>query len=243
MRQKPVTYASPRHFPLDMAKANDAMTPEQALATVASVRNYRERLTGRAAGLVWMVWGFALALLASTDMLALTEGTMTTTEGWGARGDSAALATTVVAVSCLLAGALVTNAVWKAHALERGEHHRSWVTWAGVAGLVIAGMLAGLAIIEVLSRRAAEDAADWNYVIIMPLVGAMAAGLIALLQRRRVSAWPGTCVAVLLLAIQFILPLSNDIAREQELVVNIQLSTFAILITFLATGFWYYKRG
>lgn len=228
---------------MDMAKSNPAMTPAQALETVAAVRGYRERLTGRAAGIVWMVWGFALALLASTDMLALTNDDTPTTEGWGARLDSAALATMAVAVACLLAGALVTNAVWKAHALERGLQHRSWVTWAGVATLVAVGMLTGFAIVEILSRRITADSADWNYVIIMPLMAAMGAGLIALLQRRQVSPWPGACAALLLLAVQFIVPLSNDMTREQDLVVNIQLSTFSILVTFLAAGFWYYKRG
>lgn len=226
-----------------MVSPPPAMTPDQALQTLAAVRDYRERLTGRAAGLVWMVWGFALALLASTDMLALSSDDAPQTEGWGIRIDSAAVATMVVALACLFAGVLVTNAVWKAHALERGERHRSWVTWVAVAGLLVAGSAIGVAIVEVLSRTSGPDTADLNYVIIMPLVAAMAAAILGVLQRRRVSAWPGAAAALLLVLVQLVVPLANDIAQEGDLIVNIQLSTFAILTTFVATGLWYYKRG
>lgn len=220
-----------------------AMTPDQALRTVATVRGYRERLTGRAAGVVWMVWGFALALLASSDMLALSADEPSGTEGWSVRLDGAAVSTMVVALGALLGGILATNAVWRAHALERGERHRAWVTWLAVAALVAVGGAVGFSIVEVLSRGVQADDADLQYVIIMPLVGAIAAAILTVLQRRRVQPWPGIVAAVALLALQFAVPLVIDMADEGDLVVAIQASVFGILLAFVATGLWYHRRG
>lgn len=225
-----------------MASAETAMTPAQALATVASVRAYRERLTGRAAGLVWIVWGFALALLASNDMIGLA-GDATASGGSGVRTDGPALTALLLLVAVLAGGALASNVIWKAHALERGTTHRSWVTWLAVLGLLVAIGGVGFLMLTVLLHGSSPGDPASSQVLVWPLVGAVAAGLLAILQRRRVAWWPGLLCALVLVALQVGVGLSVDLAREREVFVAVQASMVGILVLFVATGLWYAKRG
>lgn len=220
-----------------------AMTPEQATEAIASVRDYRQGLTARAAGLVWMVWGLALAILASADMvgiLNLDEESMVEGEGWIWPG----LISVLMPLAALAAGAIITNAIWKAHALERGAHHRSWVAWLGIIGILAAGVAIGFLSITLAQEFLNEPGApSTTYILVMPLVAAVAAGLIAVLQRRRVKSLPGILAALALVGVEFLLPVLTHGTLEEKILQGVQTTMFAIFTVFVATGLWYYKRG
>lgn len=231
-----------------MATTQQSMTPDQALQTLATVRDYRERLTGRAAGIVWMVWGFALALLASIDMIALVDGDGSLAAGAAGSGAGTGFVwpgwiTLLLPVAALVAAALTTNAVWRAHALERGATHRSWVAWVAIVGLLVAGAGIGFAVVQMLADGVSADDPASSYVLIMPLLAAVAAGIIAVLQRHRVSLLPGLAAAVLLIGLQFAIPLATSDELDAALMRGIQTSMLGIVAVFVATGLWYYKRG
>jgi hypothetical protein len=218
-----------------------AMTPAEATAAIRDVRDYRQGLTGRAAGIVWMVWGFALAILASADMVGLVTINVPAVEGTHLYWPG--LVPILMPILALAAGALVTNAVWKAHALERGDRHRSWVAWVAIPGLLLTGALIGYFSIQLSVLLTPKGAHESTYIMIMPLVAAVAAAVIAVLQRRRVGVLPGLVGVALLVALEFLLPVLTHGTLEQRILQGIQTSMLGIFTVFIATGFWYYKRG
>lgn len=182
-----------------MAQALPAMTPEEALQTVASVRGYRERLTGQAAGIVWLVWGMALTFHAFLVLFVESPGQgadVVTGTGTLAKGWALELLGLVLMVGW---AGFVTNAVWRSHALEAERPHAPWIPFAaGLAVVLVVGA------INTLSNQLATDAGQQFGPLgigFAPLAFLAAAGAvaIALLQRRRVRMLPGLLGALLLL--------------------------------------------
>ncbi len=93
-----------------MAADNATMTPEQAIAVLGETRQYRETLTARAVGIIWLVWGAMLALLTTADM-ALYFGAELADISFP---NGLMFAFTALFVGL---GGAITNLVWRAHAL------------------------------------------------------------------------------------------------------------------------------
>jgi hypothetical protein len=171
------------------------MSPQQALSTIANLRTYRETLTRRAAGIVWMVWGLALSFHAFAVVFVEFPGLGNDVAegGAGLVANSWALESAALVVMLAVGGAL-TNAVWRAHALETERTHPSWMPYLASA-LVVLGMGA----LVFLSNQAGQF--DPQGIAFAPLALLAAAGAVAvaMLQRRRVSAMPGLVGALVLL--------------------------------------------
>lgn len=177
--------------------SHPAMTPEQALQTVASVRAYRERLTARAAGIVWMVWGLALSFQAFAALFAEFPALgADVVEGDGPGGMMAGgWALEIVAIVLMVfCGGGLTNAVWRAHALDAERQHAAWIPYA--AGLGIAVLFVALL---TASNRLADVGPDGIAFAPLALFAAVGAVAIAVLQRRRVPMLPGLLGSLLLL--------------------------------------------
>jgi hypothetical protein len=211
------------------------MTPQQALETIAQVRGYRERLTARAAGQVWMVWGLALALLATTELAALVPAPEP--EGEGLRVGLAWQALPLP-LAALAGGVLATNAVWRAHALERGERHRSWVAWAAVGAFLVAAMATGLLALLAVVAWAVPAGPD-TQVLVGPGIAAVGALLLSVLQRRRVPAAPGLAAAAALVAANLLLPLVPGASLAERVYGGVQAGSATIAAAFVAVGLWH----
>ncbi|MCA1811544.1 MAG: hypothetical protein LC623_05985 [Halobacteriales archaeon] len=170
-----------------------AITPQEAMAALASVKGYRERLTAQAAGIVWMVWG----------LVVLAVGLATFYGSDHAREEVKPVAFSLMA-AVVAAGALLTNAVWRAHALET-ESHAPWVPYAAGLG-TFAAVVGGVELVdwllsEVLHSQAGRTPLGFAPLNLLAAVGALA---IALLQRRRVSPAPGFVAAAALFAVYLV---------------------------------------
>lgn len=228
-----------------MASQPPAMTPEEALQTVASVRGYREQLTARAAGNVWMVWGLVLAILAVSDLVGLHEmeaADESVEEGWSFAFPGWA---PLVAMALALAGgAVATNAIWKANALEAGGRHRSWVAWVGILGLLVIVAAIGVTTVEIMGRVVDPTTApDDTYILLSPTLAAVAAGAIALLQRKRVAAWPGLGAAAALLGAQALIPLLVSGSLQDKIFSGAFWSMTCTIAVFFAVGLWHSRKG
>ena len=180
-----------------MAQTTPAMTPEEALQTVAGVRRYREHLTSRAAGIVWLVWGLALTFQAFVALFVEFPGRgADVVEGDGPGGMMAnGWALEVLAIVLMIgSGAALTNAVWRAHALETERIHAPWIPY-GAAVLLAAIFIA----VPNLSNRFLDLGQTGIGFAPLALFAAAGAALIAVLQRHRVRMLPGLLGGLLLL--------------------------------------------
>lgn len=222
-----------------MAPQTPAMTPEDATAAIRDVREYRQNLTGRAAGLVWMIWGFALALFAAADMASLLPAPDTAVEGWSTL--PVPLALMALPFVALIAGAVATNTVWKSHALETGTKHRAWIAWLGVVGLLVAMVLAAFVTLGLMLIVPPTSSA--TFVWLMPTAGAIGAVMISLLQVRRVKPWAGLAAAAFLLVLQFGLPPLLTGGLDDKIATAVATGMLAILVSFVTVGLVHYRRG
>lgn len=182
-----------------MAQAIPAMTPEEALQTVAAVRGYRERLTGRAAGIVWMVWGLALTFYSFLVLYVEAPGQGTgATEGGAIMANGWILELVGLLVMVAWAG-LVTNAIWRSHALDAERPHAPWIPYA--AGLLVVFVIGAANTLS--NQLATEEGQQFGPlgIAFAPLALLAAAGAVAIaaLQRRRVRMLPGLLGALVLL--------------------------------------------
>jgi hypothetical protein len=170
--------------------APGAITPQQALESLGSIKEYRERLTMQAAGIVWMVWGLVITVCG----LAAVYGNAQMVDG----GKEAVMALWALAIC---GGALVTNAVLRMQALEaRGP--AAWIPYAVGAGALAAVVLLDTGVVE-LARHGfglarTHKALGFGSYNLLPAAGALA---IAYLQRRRVAPTLGYVVAAAFLAL------------------------------------------
>lgn len=222
-----------------MATNKSAMTPEDATAAIRDVRDYRQNLTGRAAGLVWIIWGFALALFASTDMVGALDPPEQPVTGWSTI--PVPWPVMVLPFAALVAGVVATNVVWKSHALETGTRHRAWIAWVAILGLLVAIVVLGLASLGVATTTGPDSGVTFLW--LMPLAGALGAVAISLLQMRRVKPWFGLGAAGFLVAIEFVVPplLSGNL--ETKILGATASAMLAILAAFVTVGLLHYRRG
>lgn len=182
-----------------MAPPTAAMTPEEALQTVAGVRQYRERLTARAAGIVWMVWGLALTFYSFLALFVEAPGQGTDVfEGKGIMANGWILELVGLLLMVTWAG-FVTNAVWQSHALEAERPHAAWIPFA--AGVVVVVLIGALNTLSNQLVTAQGHQVGPLGIAFAPLALLAAAGAvtIAVLQRRRVRMLPGLLGALALL--------------------------------------------
>lgn len=171
------------------------MTPQEALQTIASVRGYRERLTARAAGLVWIVWGFALSFQAFAGLFVEMPGygaDVIAGQGVMAGGWILELVVLVLAVGC---AGFLTNAIWRAHALETDRPHPGWVPFVAGAGVIL--LMVSLTVLSnQTDQQLGPRGIGFSPLALLAAAGAVA---IAILQRRRVRMLPGLLGALVLL--------------------------------------------
>ena len=179
---------------MTMAQTLPAMTAEEALQTVANVRTYREHLTARAAGIVWMVWGLALSFHAFAALFVESPGLGgdVVDGGPGLMANAWAMELAILVVMVAVAGAL-TNAVWRGLALEAERDHPAWVPY--VAGLLVVLSLGAVVFLTNAAGRFGPDGIAFAPLALLASVGAIA---IATLQRRRVPVIPGLLGALVL---------------------------------------------
>jgi hypothetical protein len=182
-----------------MAQAIPAMTPEEALQTVAGVRSYRERLTSRAAGIVWMVWGLALSFSAFAGLFVEYPGLGgDVVEGGPGLMANAWLLEAIVLLVMVAVAATLTTAVWRAHALEAERSHAAWIPY--VAGLLVVVAVVALTVLsnqpEIWGDRRTNQGIAFAPLALLASAGAAA---IAVLQRHRVAILPGLVGSLLLL--------------------------------------------
>lgn len=175
------------------AASPDAMTPQQALDTIASLRDYRERLTARAAGIVWMVWALTLGF-AVMGQLAFEFAAPDVRDG--AWFPAAVGVMVAVALGALALGGLATNAVWRAHAVEGEGLPPRWMAFA--AGTVFVLAFIGLsAILRALLYQ--QTGLGFNFAPLL-LLGSLGCATMAFLLRARLPPRPGLVAAAALFA-------------------------------------------
>ncbi|MEA3136547.1 MAG: hypothetical protein QOC71_828 [Thermoplasmata archaeon] len=227
-----------------------AMTPEQATETIASVRDYRQALTARAAGTLWLVWGLAMAGIAMLDVIiapTIQVDPSTLEPGWNVQEHGWVYM--LLPVTMLLGAVLATNATWKAHALEMRSRHRPWVAWLVAIGLVAAVAVVGLIAIALAltitdpSPAPGQPAFENTYVFVTPVLSGGAALVLAVLLRRRVTPWPGLAAGIVLLAWMAVAPfalggtLSDQVANAGIVHVVLCMATLG------AVGLLHFRRG
>lgn len=226
-----------------MAQPTPAMTPEEALQTVAQVRRYREHLTARAAGIVWMVWGLALSFHAFAALFveAPGQGADVVEGGPGLMANSWALELLVL---LLMVGsaATLTNAIWRAHALELERTHAPWIPYA--AALLVVLSIVALTFLsnqpEVWGKVRTVQGIGFAPLALLAAAGALA---IAILQRRRVPMLPGLLGALLLLNLfvfgRFIaFPQDHDTQSWGAAVMAL-----SSLVVYSAVGLWTMRKA
>lgn len=219
--------------------AATAMTPEEALQTIASVRAYRERLTARAAGLVWIVWGLALSFQAFAGLFVEMPGygaDVVDGEGVMAGGWILELAVLLLAVGC---GGFLTNAIWRAHALETDRPHPGWLPF--VAGIGVILVMVSLTVLSnQVDRQLGPQGIGFSPLALLAAAGAVA---IAVLQRRRVRMLPGLLGALVLLNL-FIF--ARFLAYPQDFDTQAwgaAVMALSALVVYFAVGAWTMRKA
>lgn len=218
-----------------------AMTPEQALQTIAAVRDYRERLTARAAGIVWLVWGLALSFQAFAALFVEFPGLgADVVEGDGAGGMMAGGVWLEAAAVLIMvaAGAALTNAVWRAHALETERPHAPWIPY--VSALALAITFIALVTASNMLLDVGPDGIGFAPLALFAAAGAVA---IAVLQRHRVPMLPGLLGALALLNLFVFgrfLPYPQDLDTQAWGAAVMALSA---IVVYSAVGLWTMRKA
>ncbi|HUR26367.1 MAG TPA: hypothetical protein VM327_10185 [Candidatus Thermoplasmatota archaeon] len=223
--------------------ATPDMTPEEALQTIASVRGYRERLTARAAGLVWMVWGLALSFHAFAALFVEFPGFgADVVEGDGVMPGGWVLELIDIGVTIACAG-ILTNAIWRAHALETERTHAPWIPFAAGAGVIL--LMIALTLLSNQASTTVGHQLGPLGIAFAPLALLAAAGAVAIavLQRRRVPMWPGMLGALVLLNLfvfgRFI-SYPQDVDTQSWGAAMMALSS---IVVYFAVGTWTMRRA
>lgn len=233
---------------MTMASTKSAMTPEAAAAAIAEVGEYRQGLTARAAAIVWMVWGLTMAGVAMLDIVVAPTVQVDPSllnEGWNVQEHGYVYL--VLPLTFLIGGVLATNAIWRAHAIERATRHRGWVAWAALAGLIALVVAVGLTAVYVAIRFTNPGTADrpafgLTYVFITPVFSGGAALLLSLLQRRRVRPLPGLIGTAVLLAWMFLATLLEGSLATKVANAGIVHAVLCVVV-FCGVGLWHFNRG
>jgi hypothetical protein len=214
---------------MTMAQAASAMTPEEALQTVANVRAYREGLTERAAGIVWMVWGVTLGFLLMTSLVYDFANDRVHDGGWWPVAVGIGIAGNLLGLAL---GGLLTNAVWKAHALQGEGLPPRWLAFAAAIVFVLAFI--GL---SALLKAALYSTVrlGFNYSPLL-LFGSLACAAMAFLLRGRIAPRAGLTAAGALFAafvVAYAIPLPWDASMQMAAAVLFCLLDVA---AFVAVG-------
>lgn len=214
-----------------MATTKQAMTPQDAIATLREVGQYRERLTARAAALLWVVWGLVLGVVGF-GVLAETLARVGRDWWWYEA---------ILVPFCFGVGALASNLVWRAHALERDPGHRPWVAWAAAFGALAA--MSGVTFllrILVYVHRSGDPA--FNLAPLL-LAGAIGAVLLAVTARRRAPLLPGLVAAGALAVAFAVLAFGPwSYSPTLELAGNMGL-VLGLVATYVGVGAWLFRQG
>lgn len=222
-----------------MAQPAPAMTPEEALQTVASVRTYRERLTARAAGIVWMVWGLALSFHAFAALFVeyLGLGADVVEGGPGLMRHAWLLELIILVVTVAVASAL-TNAVWRGLALEAERSHPAWVPY--VAALLV---ILSLGAVVFLTNAAGQFGPSGIAFAPLALLAAVGAATIAVLQRHRVPV-RAAAIGAVVLANVFVFGrfLSFDQGHDTQ-AWGAAVMALSAVVVYSAVGLWTMRKA
>ncbi len=222
-----------------------SMTAEAAAAAIADVKGYRQGLTARAAAIVWIVWAMAMATVAMGEVIFAPDFAAEAPEEEGANYGFDAGG--VLPLLMIIGAIVATNAVWRAHAIERDTSHKSWVAWAATLGVVALFTIIGVATINIIVRTTSPEDIIENpgttYVFMSPIFTASIALAITLLQRKRVRMLPGLLLAGALLLTIAVAPLLASGTLEEKMVQVGFAHTFVAFGGALGIGLWHFYRG
>ena len=217
--------------------ADSAMTPNEALQTIASIRAYRERLTPRAAGLVWIVWGFALAL---DLVLSIAFNFVDDAKLVGYDPTARLVALVAGGLFCIGGAAGATNAIWRSHSIGAERPFPAWVPFVAILGFTVGinALLLGLQWLNGFRPFPGLDYAP------MLLIAAGGAATLAFLQRRRVTLGPGLGAALSLFGF-FLMATFLPIGAPSQGVEHIGALLFALapLPIYGIVGFAHLRQG
>ncbi len=204
---------------------------QEMLASLGEVREYRETMTRQAAGVIWIIWGLAVAAIGLYHLAYFL----------GSPGTAGPGGTAFVIFGG--AGALATNAVWRGHALERDRQHKAWVAWlVGIGVPMTVGAL--IMASNWLARGSGSTAPDPAFMLApLLMLGSVGAFLLTVLMRHHVPPVPGYVGAALLMvgfALARYLPLERQVWLDT--VGNAGLS-LVNLVTFAIIGWIHIRRG
>lgn len=212
------------------------MTAEEAAAAIGEVRDYRQGLTARAAGTIWMVWGLVLGALAITDVAA-----------WAAEepGQGTTFWFQLVFGWIVLAvGASTTAAIWKSQALVRGTAFRSILVFLAVLAVLAIAAVGAEIFFHWFAARLVPDEPGTYYRSGAGSVAALTALAITWFQRKRVARWPGLLVALVMIAIQVAYPYWVGATDDLEVIARASFLNGAIMLaSFTAAGLVHFRRG
>lgn len=219
-----------------MAGKKSSMTPEAAAAAIAEVGEYRQGLTARAAGIIWMIWGFFLAALAIADLASWSDG--------NGAGFDLTDTMEIVFILVLFAAAFATTwAVWHSQALVTGHGVRMWAT----TGMVLLILVVTIGVAQLGFYAFLETVLpgpDPHYRTAQGFVMASVAAAIMVLQRRRVAWWPGMIAVVAGVALQVTYPYLIGSGDAIAAFVRLSFLEGAVAVAaFVTVGLTHFLRG
>lgn len=212
------------------------MSPDEALETLATVRDYREGLTARAAGIVWIVWGVTLGFMLAINMVFEFDDSQLRDSPYHVGAISVGLAGIVGA---LVVGGLLTNITWRAHALGREGLPPPWVAFAAAVVVILSFIGLSLILKQVLYNVVRIG---FNFAPLL-LFGSFASLAMAVLLKGRVRPTAGFVASGVLFA-GFITAYAVPVAYDYGMQMMAALSfCFAIVIAFVTVGLIHVRNG
>lgn len=218
------------------------MTPAAAAAAIADVQSYRQGLTARAAGTIWMVWGLALAAIAAAEMGAAAQFLEGPPSGEGFSVEWGAMFPALVGFVAFIGAVVASNAIWKSHAIQNEETHRPWVAWVAAAGIVAAFEVIGLTVLFLLAGNATVDSPDTTYIFITPLFSAGIAAALTFMLRRRTPVLPGILASVAL-ELVLVASLLFEGSIQDQVVNAASLHAVTAIVACGGVGLYLFRRG
>lgn len=218
------------------------MTPEQAAAAIADVGDYRQGLTNRAAGTIWMVWGLALAVIAAIEVSMVAFMSEFEPTG-GFHVETGALGPVLVMLTAFVAAIVASNAIWKSHAIANDETHRPWIAWATAAGIVAVFEAIGLTILFTASWVSDGHGPDLTYIFVSPLFSAGIAAALTFMLRKRTRILAGVLASLALELVVVLVWLFADGRLEDQLVFATSFHSVVCMLAFGGVGLHLFRRG
>lgn len=212
------------------------MSPAEALETLATVRGYREGLTARAAGIIWMVWGATLGFMLATNMVfEFADSTLRASAYW----PGAITVGVAGLVAAVVVGGLLTNMIWRAHALGREGLPPPWVAFAAAVVFILAFIGLSFILKQVLYNTVRLG---FNFAPLL-LFGSLGCLTMAVLLKGRVRPTAGLAASGALFAAflaAYFVPVAYDYGMQMLAALAFCL---AIVAAFVTVGLIHARNG